>query len=76
MRDVRGVGTGAVKGEKMGADEQAGLSKAVQEVITDLKKTLFFISCLVQLAHRSSLAKVCDFSLAVPQFHTKSKSAG
>ena len=41
MRGVRGVGTGAVKGEKIGADEQAGLSKAVQEVITDLKKHSF-----------------------------------
>ena len=38
---MRGVGTGAVKGEKIGADEQAGLSKAVQEVITDLKKHSF-----------------------------------
>ena len=41
MRGVRGVGTGAVKGEKIGADEQTGLSKAVQEVITDLKKHSF-----------------------------------
>ena len=41
MRRVRGVGTGAVKGEKIGADEQACLSKAVQEVITDLKEHYF-----------------------------------
>ena len=38
---MRGVGTGAVKGEKIGADEQTGLSKAVQEVITDLKEHSF-----------------------------------
>ena len=38
---MRGVGTGAVEGEKIGADEQAGLSKAVIEVITDLKEHSF-----------------------------------
>ena len=38
---MRGVGTGAVEGEEIEADGPAGLLKAVQEVITDLKKHSF-----------------------------------
>ena len=36
-----GCGHWGSKGEKIGADEQAGLSKVVQEVITDLKEHSF-----------------------------------
>ena len=75
---MRGVGTGAVEGKEIGADERR-TSRSIKGSTRGHhrpKRTLFFISSLVQLAHRSSLAKVCDFSLAVPQFHTKSKSAG
>ena len=41
VRGMRDVGNGAVEGEEIGEDEQAGLWKAIQEVITDLKNTIF-----------------------------------